>query len=212
LGGGHAIYLDAATGDARNLDCFVAVPSGKGAPMDHLQVRFGEELVDYAVGASSFGVPGLPAGLDALWRTYGRVPRARRVEPALRLARDGVAMPPAHAAGLRMLEPVMTMREGAAIYSPGGSLLKDGDMLSQPGLVHALTVVAEEGAATAYTGTVASALLELSDERGGSLTPGALAAYRADWPAPVEVRFAGRRIMTRGGLSGIPETLARFDP
>src|SRR5262249_60335666 len=32
------------------------------------------------------------------------------------------------------------------------------------------------------------------------------------WPARVEVRFAGRRIMTRGGLSGIPETLARFDP
>ena len=31
LGGGHAIYLDAATGTARNLDCFCAVP-GLGAP------------------------------------------------------------------------------------------------------------------------------------------------------------------------------------
>ena len=48
LGGGHAVYLDAGTGAVRNLDCFVAVPSGSGAPMEHLQIRFGEELVDYA--------------------------------------------------------------------------------------------------------------------------------------------------------------------
>ena len=34
LGGGHAIYFDAAEGTARNLDCFVAVPSGEGAPME----------------------------------------------------------------------------------------------------------------------------------------------------------------------------------
>ncbi len=62
LGGGHGIYLEAASGTVRNLDCFVAVPSGAGAPMEHLQVPFGAELVDYAVGASSCAVPGLPAG------------------------------------------------------------------------------------------------------------------------------------------------------
>ena len=41
LGGGHGIYLEAASGTVRNLDCFVAVPSGAGAPMEHLQVPFG---------------------------------------------------------------------------------------------------------------------------------------------------------------------------
>src|ERR671935_182114 len=30
LGGGHAIYFDAATGAVRNLDCFCAIPSGRG--------------------------------------------------------------------------------------------------------------------------------------------------------------------------------------
>src|SRR5438128_9553563 len=59
LGGGHAIYFDVSTGATRNLDCFCAVPSGAGAPMQHLRVPFGEELVDYAVGASSCAVPGL---------------------------------------------------------------------------------------------------------------------------------------------------------
>ena len=119
LGGGHGIYLEAATGTVRNLDCFVAVPSGAGAPMEHLQIPFGEELVDYAVGASSCGVPGLPAGLDVLWRAQGRLPWARLVEPALALAKEGVAMPAAHVACLQMLAPVMTMREGERIYAPG---------------------------------------------------------------------------------------------
>ena len=57
LGGGHAIYWDAGSKQARNLDCFVAVPSGVGAPMVELHVPFGEELVHYAIGAASCGVP-----------------------------------------------------------------------------------------------------------------------------------------------------------
>jgi gamma-glutamyltranspeptidase / glutathione hydrolase len=212
LGGGHATYYDAAAKEARNLDCFCAVPTGRGGAMDHLRVRFGEELVDYAVGASSCAVPGLPAGLDALWRTYGRLPWARLVEPAARLARDGVPMPRAHVACLQMLEPVMTMREGARIYAPGGRLLHDGDLLRQPGLVHALEAVSSEGAVSVYSGSIAAALLALSDERGGALAEADLTAYRAEWTAPVEVSFAGRRLLTRGGLSGVPEALLRFDP
>src|SRR5438067_2978747 len=141
LGGGHAIYFDAASGRARNLDCFVAVP-GLGAErrepeLLHLEVPFGAELVHYAVGPASCGVPGLPAGLDALWRSHGRLPWPRLVEPAIRLARAGTILPSAHAACLAMLAPVMTMNEGAALYSPGGELLGPGSTLRQPGLVAA---------------------------------------------------------------------------
>ena len=135
LGGGHAIYWDAASGRARLLDCFCAVPSGRGGELLELEVPFGEELVHYAVGAASCAVPGVPAGLDALWREHGRLPWADLCAPALRLAREGVPMPPAHVACLEMLEPVMTMREGARIYAPEGRLLRPGELLEQPGLV-----------------------------------------------------------------------------
>src|SRR5581483_5253493 len=136
-------------------------------------------------------------------------PWARLVEPALRLARDGVEMPPAHASCLAMLEPVMTMREGARMYAPGGRLLQAGDRLDQPGLVVALESLADEGAAGAYTGTIGSALLELSIERGGALTKGDLAGYEATWTEPVAVDWTVR-VLTRGGLTGMPETLARL--
>ncbi len=209
LGGGHAVYWDAAAGTARNLDCFCAVPSGPVGELLELEVPFGEELVHYAVGPASCAVPGVVAGLGALWEAHGRLPWARLVEPALRLARDGVEMPPAHASCLAMLEPVMTMREGARMYAPGGRLLQAGDRLDQPGLVVALESLADEGAAGAYTGTIGSALLELSTERGGALTKGDLAGYEATWTEPVQVDWTVR-VLTRGGLTGMPETLARL--
>jgi gamma-glutamyltranspeptidase / glutathione hydrolase len=210
LGGGHATYYDAGSEAARNLDSFCAVPSGSGAPLLELEVPFGEELIHYAVGAASCAVPGVPAGLDALWRTYGRLPWAELCGPALRLAREGVPMPPAHVACLEMLEPVMTMREGARIYAPEGRLLRPSDELEQPGLVRALELVAAEGAASVYTGSIAESLLELVAERGGVITSVDLAGYEAAWAEPVEVAFAGGRFRTRGGLAGVAPTLERL--
>jgi gamma-glutamyltranspeptidase/glutathione hydrolase len=214
LGGGHAIHYDAATGAVRNLDCFVAVPGLGAEPREaeliHLDVPFGAELVHYAVGPASCGVPGLPAGLDELWRRHGRLPWPRLVEPALELARNGVEFPSAHAACLAMLAPVMTMNEGAEIYSPGGKLLPAGGRLQQPGLVRALELVSAEGASSAYRGSIGEALLELSTDRGGLLTRGDLEAYEARWSEPVEVGYLATTVFTRGGLSGVPETLPRL--
>jgi gamma-glutamyltranspeptidase/glutathione hydrolase len=212
LGGGHAIVFDAASGRVRNLDCFVTVPTGRGAPMEELRVPFGEEMIHYAIGASSCGVPGVAAGLDALWRAHGRLPWPRLVEPALRLARDGVEFSEAHAACLRMLEPVMTMREGARMYTVHGRLLDAGETLHQPGLARVLELLAHEGGASVYTGTIARELLALVDEREGTITAHDLAGYAAEWSAPVEASFAGRRILTRGGLSGVPEAFDALDP
>jgi gamma-glutamyltranspeptidase/glutathione hydrolase len=207
LGGGHALYWDGRR--ARNLDCFVTVPSGTGAELVELAVPFGEELVHYAVGPGSAAVPGVPAGLGALWKRFGRLPWPRLVEPALRLARAGVVMPPAHAACLAMLAPVYTMQpEGRAIYAPGGELLGSGELLDQPGLARALEVLAAEGAASVYRGSLAEALLGGVD--GVAITRSDLETYEASWNEPVAVEYAGTRFLTRSGLSAVPATLARL--
>jgi gamma-glutamyltranspeptidase/glutathione hydrolase len=214
LGGGHGIYWDAGRGRSRALDCFVAAPGLGGArqtpELVRLEVAFGEEIVHYAIGPASCAVPGVPAGLDALWRAYGRLPWARLVEPAIDLARNGVEFPPAHAACLAMLAPVMTLDAGARIYSPAGRLLEAGERLEQPGLVTALEELAVEGASSAYRGTIAAALLDLSDERGGLLTQRDLATYEAQWREPVAARYLDWTLHTRGGLSRVPETVPRL--
>lgn len=214
LGGSHAIYLDAAAGTIRNLDSFCAAPGLGSAPraaeLVEIDVPFGAETVLYRVGPGSCAVPGVPAGLDALWRAHGRLPWPRLVEPALRLARDGVPMPPAHVACLQMLAPVLTLDAGERIYAPGGSLLRPGELLQQPGLVTALELLATEGAASPYRGTIAESLLALVDERGGLLTAEDLASYAASWSHPVALGWLGARVHTRGGLSRLPETLDRL--
>jgi gamma-glutamyltranspeptidase / glutathione hydrolase len=213
LGGGHAIYFDAASGLARNLDCFVGVPGLGAEPRDaellELEVLFGAELVHYAIGPASCGVPGLPAGLVALWEAHGSMPWPRLVGPALRLAESGVEFPPAHAACLAMLAPVMTMNEGAAIYAPGGELLRAGERLEQPGLAASLAMLADDPRSV-YGGSIGAALVALCNERGGLVTETDLAAYEALWSEPVAVDYLDVRLLTRGGLSGVPELAPRL--
>jgi gamma-glutamyltranspeptidase/glutathione hydrolase len=207
LGGGHAIHWDGTA--AWSLDCFVDVPSGAGAPPVELQVPFGEELVHYAVGPGTCAVPGLPRGLGALHARFGRLPWTRLVEPALALARTGVTMPHAHASCLAMLAPVFTMQpDGARIYAPEGRPLETGEMLRQPGLVRALELLAAEGAESAYTGSIAEALV--SGVEGIPVSRADLERYEHRWERPAEIAWADHRILTRAGLSGIPETLSRL--
>jgi gamma-glutamyltranspeptidase/glutathione hydrolase len=213
-GGGHAIYHEAASGRTELLDFFVAVPGLGGVrrkvDLVELQVPFGTELIHYAVGIASCAVPGVPAGLDELWRRHGRLPWPRLVEPAIRLAREGVAMPPAHVACLAMLAPVMTMREGAEIFAPEGRLLETGDLLRQPDLAGALELLAEEGGRSLYERSLAASLLGLMAERGGLVTREDLASYRPRWLAPEHVSFAGVQVFTRGGLARLTGVLGRL--
>jgi gamma-glutamyltranspeptidase / glutathione hydrolase len=208
LGGAHMIHWDGRT--AWNLDCFVDVPSGKGAQPVELKVPFGEELIHYAVGPGTCAVPGIPRGLGVLHARYGRLPWERLVEPALRLARGGVAMPPAHAACLAMLGAVFTMQpDGERIYAPAGRLLEPGELLDQPGLANALELLADEGADSVYTGSIAALLLSVD---GIPLSAGDLGSYEPRWEEPVAVDRLGRRLLTRSGLSGIAATFRRLPP
>lgn len=210
-GGGHAIWLDGATGEVRLLDFFVTVPSVHPdqvvASLEDVGVPFGNEIVHYQVGIASCAVPGVPAGLHELWQRHGRLPWAAVVEPALELARAGVPMPYAHAECLAMLAPVMTLREGARIYAPGGELLGEGDRLEQPGLANALELVRDEGARTFYEGTIAETLVALMHEREGPVGRADLDRYEPLWLEPASCEYQGTRVLTRGGLSQLAETL-----
>jgi gamma-glutamyltranspeptidase / glutathione hydrolase len=214
LGGGHATVI--WDGEVSALDFFCAVPGLGSEPreveVEQLQVPFGAELVHYAVGVGSCAVPGVLPGLDELWRTRGRLAWPRVVEPALRLARNGVQMPAAHAACLEMLASVMTMREGARMYSPGGRLLQTGDRLEQPGLVIALELVAAEGGRSP---SLERALLELMEARGGLVTEVDLRVYEPLWAEPAQAEYKGVRLAGRDALNSpfpVLEGLAEPSP
>jgi gamma-glutamyltranspeptidase/glutathione hydrolase len=204
LSGCHAIVFDGSK--VLNLDGFATVPSG-GGEMSELPIAFGDEVVHYAVGPASCAVPGLPATLGTLWESLGRLPWRGLVAPALELARDGVPLPEWHERSLEMLAGVLTLGRGKDIFERNGRTLLAGDALEQPGLVATLEALAEEGATSVYTGSLAEALLEID---GVALTARDLRDYRPRWRDPVLVSMHEYRIATRGGLSGLPELLPRL--
>ena len=212
LGGGHAIYYDAASGKARNLDCFVAVPGlgaepGRRAELLELEVPFGTELVHYAVGIASCGVPGLPAGLGALHAEHGRLPWARLVEPALRLARDGVEFPRG-ARGLPGDARAGDDDERGRRDLLAGRCAAAGGRASAPARARpGARAARRRRRAERVRGSLGAALLELMDERGGLVTRDDLAAYEAIWSEPVEVAYAGTRVLTRAGLAPLADCL-----
>jgi gamma-glutamyltranspeptidase/glutathione hydrolase len=206
LAGCHAIVFDGSR--VANLDGFAAVPSEVGDLVE-VPVAFGDEVVDYHLGAASCAVPGLPAALGELWQQHGRLPWPRLVEPAIALAQTGVRMPGMHARSLEMLAPVFSRERGRNLFTRDGRTLSAGELLEQPGLSTALEMLSEEGAESAYRGSLAEALLGVD---GVVLTADDLRDYRPRWLEATVAELRGFRIATRGGLSGMPELLPRIPP
>jgi gamma-glutamyltranspeptidase/glutathione hydrolase len=222
-GGGFATYYDAATGSVTGLDFFCTIPGLDGdvtaGPMVEIDVLFGAVPVPYAIGGASVAVPGVPAGCGEVHRRWGRLPWERVVAPAVELARSGVTLPAAQADSLITVAPALLPGIGESIYSRNGRLLEGGDLLHHPGLDRALTILAEEGPASFYTGRVGDLLIETVRSAGGTLGPRDLADYRV-LSVPVErATLAGFTAMARRDLSGtiatvdaLPSTLAGLAP
>jgi gamma-glutamyltranspeptidase/glutathione hydrolase len=199
LGGGHAIHFDAdrcarATSTAssrcrrdRGADGGAARPVRRGARA--LRDRRRPRARSRRAG-----------GLDALWRAHGRLPWPRLVEPALRSPRRASRCRRRTSSCLAMLEPVMTMREGARIYAPGGGCSRRATARAA-GLVRALQLLARR-ARRASTRLARRIAARARRERDGAITADDLAAYGASVDGACVGRLRGRRSPQRGGLIG----------
>jgi gamma-glutamyltranspeptidase/glutathione hydrolase len=188
--------------DPALLDFFVEVP-GRGA--DHAQraelvpvdVSFGDAVQLFNVGAASVGTYGMAHGICTAAERFGRVPLAELAAPAAAHARAGVPLNAQQAYVVEILGGIVTLTaEVAAIYAPGGTLLREGEPVHQPELAAAIERLAREGARPFYEGDVAAAVVELLAEQGGLVTSADLAAYETVVREPVRARYRGRDVLT----------------
>ena len=178
-------------------------------------------------GALAAGIPGTPAALAHLARHYGRLPLARSLAPAVRLAREGF---PADAHYRRLAErraPALRrspaaaaqfLAKGSAETQPGSEVPSEGQLVRQPDLAATLEALARDGHAGFYAGPVAEALVAGVRAAGGIWTTEDLAQYRALERAPITVDYRGWRLVSAappssGGvlLAEMLHMLARFD-
>lgn len=155
------------------------------------------------IGYRSPVVPGVLAGFDDAHRLFGRLPWNVLVEPAIRLARDGIPLPgevyahwtdltePGHKSGLERIEATPAC---AAVFAPGGTLLKPGQLLRQPDYAATLERIADAGADDFYRGDIARAIADDFSRHDGLFGSEDLADYRADIDGAVEGSYRGLRI------------------
>jgi gamma-glutamyltranspeptidase/glutathione hydrolase len=151
-------------------------------------------------GGLAVGVPGEVAGWVALHARFGRLPLARVLAPAVRLARDGfrLADAPHLAREIGRHQALLAADAGlAAVFlAPDGTVPTPEFRVVQPALAATLERIAAEGADAFYRGPVAGALAASVAARGGVVDAEDLAAYRPKWRTPLAGRFGGRRVVT----------------
>jgi gamma-glutamyltranspeptidase/glutathione hydrolase len=202
LGAGGYMLVVAPGADPVLLDFFVEAP-GRGAEPDRraalvpISVSFGDAVQVFNIGAASVGSYGVPAGVCAAARRFGRIPLERLVAPAARLARDGVVINAQQAYVIEILAGIVTSTPQArALFAPGGSVAREGDLVRQPELGDALLRLGAEGPDPFYTGDIGAAIAEWLRAEGGMLTQADLAAYAVVDRAPVRARYRERDVLT----------------
>jgi gamma-glutamyltranspeptidase/glutathione hydrolase len=170
------------------------------------------------VGPLAAGVPGSPTGLYELHHTFGRLPWARVVAPAIALARDGFIVDE-HLHQLLGAEairrPLESFPATTRVWLPGGQPLAAGTRLRRPELAATLEDYAARGPAALTTGRVAAAVAAASQANGGVLTAADLAAYRPVWRPALTFdafgwHFATMPLPSAGGIV-LGQTLAMLE-
>jgi gamma-glutamyltranspeptidase/glutathione hydrolase len=150
------------------------------------------------LGGLAVAVPGEIAGWIALHRRFGRLPLSVVLAPAIRLAREGVALRdvPHLARQIGRSEGLLRADAGlAAIYLDGGKAPGPEFRLRQLDLARTLEAVAARQRAAFYEGAVAAGIVETVKARGGVLSTDDLARYEPWWRRPLRGTFADRTVL-----------------
>ena len=203
LGGGHAIYWDAAAayGAESRLLLRRAERHGRRAARAPGALRRGARPLRGRAGVvRRAGRAGGARPALARVRSAALAPTSarRRCGSRARACRCRRRTSPACA----MLEPVMTMREGARIYAPERAAARaPASGSSSRARRGARARRARRARRASTTARSAESLLALLEERDGLVTRDDLRDYEARWSEPAEVAYAGTRFLTRGGLA-----------
>jgi gamma-glutamyltranspeptidase/glutathione hydrolase len=187
-GGGFALYYEASSGALTFLDFRERAPRASDSTMFDVESTdpTGPASAPSQYGALAAGVPGEPAGIEALVNRFGTRTLAEVVAPALRLAEEGftvseaLARMGAYFEGQLDEDPVMSTWD-----------LRAGATLRRPALARVLRAFAAEGASVIYGGAIGKEMVSAVQSLGGIMTLDDLRAYKVRARRPIEVDAFG---------------------
>jgi len=189
LGGDlFAIVYDAKTGKLSGLNSGGWAPTGltpallKSKGIDRMPSR----------GIYTVTVPGVVAGWEAMRAKFGTLPLRDLLASAEFYADQGFPVTEVIAGewsgSVKLLE---AEPNAARTYLPNGRAPKPGEIFKNPDLAASLRLIQENGARGFYEGKTANAILEISREKGGTMTAADLKEFSPAWVDPISTTYRG---------------------
>ncbi|OYU51163.1 MAG: gamma-glutamyltransferase [Alphaproteobacteria bacterium PA1] len=193
IGGGGFMTL-VMQGKPYFLDYRETAPGKAKADM-YLNARGDVRTGSTVIGNLAAGTPGTVAGLFAAHRRFGKLPWARVVAPAVRLARDGFA-PPAQM--IRIYQEAFAELGRDTNFGSYFGSMAEGKAFTQPDLANTLEAIAQRGPAAFYQGRVATQIIAQMN-RGvekGLISLSDLEAYRPVWRTALMSEWRGYDVVS----------------
>lgn len=194
IGGGGFLVIRLADGTVVTNDHREAAPA---AARRDMYLDGDGNIIEGLSTAShlAVGVPGTVDGLLAALERYGSMPREAVIAPAIRLAREGFALPADLAAQFARRAEQFAQYPASARQFTGadGSALEAGDIFRQEDLAKTLERVSKDGREGFYAGETADLIVAEMQRGGGLITHADLLYYKSRWRAPIRGSYQGLR-------------------
>ncbi|KAI2627900.1 gamma-glutamyltranspeptidase [Hypomontagnella submonticulosa] len=147
-------------------------------------------------GGLASGVPGELRGLEYLHKNYGKLPWAKVVAPAIKVAREGFEVTQDLVNQMNSSPNTFLTDDPAwAIdFAPKGYRVKLGETMTRKRYADTLEVIAAEGADAFYTGAIAKATIAALSASNGTMTLDDLKNYTVAIRKPSKINYRGYKL------------------
>ena len=146
------------------------------------------------IGALAVGVPGTIAGLFEVHQKFGSLPFEKLIEPAIKLALNGVVVTEKQAQSLNDHTTDFKAANKRTILLD--KVWKKGDTIKYQKLAETLKRIKANGRDEFYKGKTADFIVEDVQKLGGIISKEDLANYKAVWRDPITFMYKGYKIIS----------------
>jgi gamma-glutamyltranspeptidase/glutathione hydrolase len=199
--GGTTAHVRLADGSHRVVDGMSAVPLA-GHPTMFKPIPgtpptvYDVERRENQLGPKAVATPGSLLAWTHALRTYGTMPLADVMQPAIRHASRGFTVTPYLADCIKDCAPDLSQDPFAADrLVPDGTPLKAGDRLVQGDYAEALTLISQQGEGALHGGPLGDLVVECMERTGAFVSKRDLTEYRIVKRQPIRGRYRGWEIV-----------------
>jgi len=147
-------------------------------------------------GGLAVATPGLVAGAFDLHKKYGKMPWKKVLEPAIRMASEGIPVSVTLATRIAAKKELAASPEGQKIFFKEGKPLGKGELLVQKDLGETLKKIAAKGKSAFYSGPLAKKIVAAVKKEKGILSLADLNRYQSKITEPLSITYKGNILLS----------------